>query len=157
MAWESDTQWRTHRSSSSKTPVDWSTQERAGPYSHRDYGDHRIPWPTEDPVRLVANTTYADKEDDKGFEYLDELDEHGARTVGWSWHICCEKMKRRTRDTLPVMKERPAKAESPSEQLFEAIKASNSTHKSQYLQDNQARVASMTIQAMSEMEYHLDS
>ena len=66
-------------------------------------------------------------------------------------YLLRKKMKRRTRETLPVMKERPAKAESPSEQLLEAILASNSTHKkNQYLQDNQARVASMTIQAMSE-------
>ena len=84
MAWESDTQWWTHRSSSSKTPVDWSTQERAGPYSHRDYGDNRIPWPREQPVRLVANTTQADEEDDKGFEYLNGREADATLSVGWT-------------------------------------------------------------------------
>jgi hypothetical protein len=44
MAWKSDTQWRTHRSSSSKATPDWYTQERTGPYSsYRDYGDNQKP------------------------------------------------------------------------------------------------------------------
>jgi hypothetical protein len=132
MAWKSDTQWRTHRSSSSKATPDWSTHERTGPYSYRDYGDdQRTPWPREEPVRLVANTTYADEEDDKGFEYLDEREADGTLSVGWTWQVCCERLKTRAAGTKNPD---TVKADSPSNALFEVIKRSTQSRKSQYEQ-----------------------
>ena len=156
MAWR-DSQWRT-----SKTSSWW---EQSGPYSYRDSGDkRRIPWPKDqpqkEPVRLVAriaNPGYGDKEDDKGFEYLNELNEHDLRVPGWTWHICCRDMKSRAiraRDSENAVPKgraddhQKATYKERRDNLFDIIRRHDGSVKTKHQRDDQARVAAMAIEAM---------